>query len=200
MEPSQRFYDYLKKFISLSPEEYNRYLAPVIQVRKFQKKEQLTVAGEVEDYFNFITSGLIRKYYLRKKQEMNTQISYEGHIIHAQESYHSRQPSEYFVETIEPSTVVSIRYDDLEAAYNKSHKIERLGRLVITFSMVIKDRWQMQMLNMIPRERFLYFVTNHPELIQRVPQKYLASYLNIKPETFSRFKHLLKSISREPVA
>jgi CRP-like cAMP-binding protein len=199
MEPSSRFYEYLKKFIPLSPEEYNRYLAPVIHIREFQKKELLTVAGEVEEYFNFITKGLIRKYYLREKEEVNTQISYEGHIIHSQESYHSRQPSEYFVEAIEPSTVVSIKYNDLESAYNQSHKIERLGRLVITFSMVIKDRWQMQMLKMNPRERFLYFVTNHPELIQKVPQKYLASYLNIKPETFSRFKHLLKNISREPV-
>jgi hypothetical protein len=46
---------------------------------------------------------------------------------------------------------------------------------------------------MSPRERFLNFVTKNPELMQRVPQKYLASYLNIKPETFSRFKHLLRN-------
>jgi CRP-like cAMP-binding protein len=42
------------------------------------------------------------------------------------------------------------------------------------------------------RERFLQFVERNPELVQRVPQKYLASYLNMKPETFSRLKHLLK--------
>jgi hypothetical protein len=58
--------------------------------------------------------------------------------------------------------------------------------------MVLKDRWQIQLVKMTPRERFLNFVTRNPELMQRVPQKYLASYLNIKPETFSRFKHLLK--------
>ncbi|MEI9808160.1 MAG: hypothetical protein WDO16_09940 [Bacteroidota bacterium] len=54
----------------------------------------------------------------------------------------------------------------------------------------------MQMVKMTPRERFLNFVMKNPDLMQRVPQKYLASYLNIKPETFSRFKHLLKSHSR----
>lgn len=58
--------------------------------------------------------------------------------------------------------------------------------------MVIKDRWQLQMVKMTPRERFLNFVTKNPELIQRVPQKFLASFLHIKPETFSRFKHLIK--------
>src|SRR5690606_2642563 len=50
--------------------------------------------------------------------------------------------------------------------------------------------WQMQMIKMTPRERFLNFVMKNPELLQRVPQNYLASYLNINPETFSRFKHL----------
>ena len=64
--------------------------------------------------------------------------------------------------------------------------------MVITFTMVIKDRWQMNMIKLTPRERFLDFVHKNPDLLQRVPQKYLASYLNIQPETFSRFKHLLR--------
>jgi hypothetical protein len=63
---------------------------------------------------------------------------------------------------------------------------------VVTYAMVIKDRWQMNMVKFSPRERFIDFVTKNPELMQRVPQKYLASYLNIKPETFSRFKHMVR--------
>jgi hypothetical protein len=59
--------------------------------------------------------------------------------------------------------------------------------------MIISDSWQMQMIKMTARERFLAFVNKNPELMRRVPQKYLASYLNIKPETFSRFKHLLRN-------
>jgi CRP-like cAMP-binding protein len=154
----------------------------------------------VENYFNFITKGLIRKYYKKGSQENNTQISMEGHIILSQESFHSRTPSEYYVETIEPSTVISIHYDDLEKVFALSKKMEHLGRLVVTHTMVIKDRWQMQMIKMTPRERFLNFVMKNPELLQRVPQKHLASYLNIKPETFSRFKHLLKSNSKNAAA
>ena len=101
-------------------------------------------------------------------------------------------PSEYSIETIEPSTVVSISYDDLESVLAISKTMEHLGRMVITHTMMLKDRWQIQLVKMTPRERFLNFVTRNPELMQRVPQKFLASYLNIKPETFSRFKHLLK--------
>ena len=74
----------------------------------------------------------------------------------------------------------------------QSQKMEHLGRMVITYTMVIKDVADANGKN-APRERFLNFVTRNPELMQRVPQKYLASYLNIKPETFSRFKHLLRN-------
>lgn len=114
-------------------------------------------------------------------------------MLLSQESFHSRQPSDYFIETIEPTTVVSISYDDAEKMFASSQRMEHLGRLIVTYSMVIKDRWQIQLVKMTPRERFLNFVTKNPELMQRVPQKFLASYLNIKPETFSRFKHLIRT-------
>jgi len=190
------FLAFLNKFLPLSREEYAEYLEPYMITRSFDKKEIITQAGEVENYFNFIVKGLARKYFLKGADEMNTQISFEGHIIHAQESFHSRTISEYFVEAIEPTILQSITFDDLEKAYSMSDKMQHLGRLVVTTSMVLKDRWQNQMVMLTPRERFLRFVTRHSDLMQRVPQKYLASYLNIKPETFSRFKHLIKDYSR----
>jgi CRP-like cAMP-binding protein len=200
MDSVKSFHKYLKGFIDLSEEDFNHYLLPVIKVRRFGKKEIVLKAGEIENYFNFIVKGLVRKFYKKGHQEINTQISMENHLILSQESFHSRTPSEYSIEAIEPTTFVSISYDDLEKVYRQSHRMEHLGRLVVTFAMIIKDRWQMQMVKMTPRERFLNFVTRNPELMQRVPQKYLASYLNIKPETFSRFKHLIRSHTKTNVA
>jgi CRP-like cAMP-binding protein len=191
--------DFLNKFIPLSLDEYNELIAPFIFKRQFDKKSVITRAGEVENYLNFIDSGLARKYYRKTNEEVNTQISYEGHIIHSQESFHSRTPSEYSIEAIEPTVLSSITYECLEKMYSSSEKMQRLGRLVITATMVIKDKWQSQLVKLSPRERFISFVTRHPELMQRVPQKYLASYLNIKPETFSRFKHLVKDHSKKIV-
>ncbi|MFN4314898.1 MAG: Crp/Fnr family transcriptional regulator [Chitinophagaceae bacterium] len=193
MDTTRLFLEYIRKFVNVTDDEFVKCLMPVIRIRRFGKREYLVKAGEVENNFNFIVKGLIRKYYKKGPQEINTQISTEGHIILSQESFHSRRPSEYFVEAIEPSTVISIRHDDLEEVYSKSRKMEHLGRLVVTHTMVIKDNWQMQLIKMTARERFLNFVMKNPELLQRVPQKYLASYLNIKPETFSRFKHLLRT-------
>lgn len=193
MDSIKAFFHYLQKFSDITEEEFNKYLLPICKVRRFGKKEVLTKAGEVENHFNFIVKGLARKYYRKNHHEINTQISFEGQMLLSQESFHSRLPSEYFIEAIEPTTVVSITYDDTEKLFASSQRMERLGRLIVTYSMVIKDRWQIQLVKMTPRERFLNFVTKNPELMQRVPQKFLASYLNIKPETFSRFKHLLRT-------
>ncbi len=196
MESVKALHDFLNKFVKLTNEEFEQIFLPYIHLRKFDKKEVLTRAGEVENYINFILKGLIRKYYRKGSEEFNTQISYEGHIIHCQESFHSRTPSEYIIETIEPSVVVSFTFDDLEKIYGQSIKMEHLGRMVITQTMVLKDKWRMQLVKLTARERFLDFVTRNPQLMQRVPQKYLASYLNIKAETFSRFKHLIRNHAR----
>lgn len=196
MDSPKPFHEYLRKFIDLTDEEFQEHLIPVIRIRSFGKKETVTKAGEIEDSFNFILKGLARKFYKKGHTEINTQISYEGHLLVCQESFHSRLPSEYSIETIEPTTMVTITHDDLEKVYSSSHRMEHLARLLITYAMVLKDRWQIQLVKMTPRERFLNFVTRNPELMQRVPQKFLASYLNIKPETFSRFKHLLMAHGR----
>jgi CRP-like cAMP-binding protein len=192
MDDVRMLFQFLHKFIPLGEEEFDENIRPYVQVRQFKKREIISKLDEVEEYFNFVTQGLARKYYKKDSDEINVQLCTEGHIIHSHESFHSRTPSEYIIEAIEPTTLVSITFDDLEKIYEKSAKMERLGRLVITFSMVVKDQRQMNLIKLQPRERFLDFVHKNPELLQRVPQKFLASYLSIQPETFSRFKHLLK--------
>ena len=154
-------------------------MKPYVKLRKFDKKVIILHAGETENYINFIVSGLVRKYYKKVKLLINMQFSFEDQIIHSQESFHSRKISEFTVETIEPTVMLSISYDDLENAYAASHKMEHMGRLVITTVMTMKDAWQMQMITLSPRERFIKFVSKNPDMVQRVPQKFLASFLNI---------------------
>jgi CRP-like cAMP-binding protein len=183
---------FLNKFIALSPDEFAQYVQPHVLLRRFEAKEVVSAIGTVEDHFNFLLVGLARTYYFKNGQEVVIQIATEGHIIHAQESFHSRQPSAYCVETIEPCRFASITYHDLETIYASSPKMQHLGRLVITYTMLLKEKMQLQAATLSARERFLHFMEKHPTLLRRVPQKYVASYLNIKPETFSRFKHLLR--------
>lgn len=193
---STEFVKFLRQFVPLTDAAVRNELLPIISIREFSKKEIITAAGEVENHMNFINKGLIRKYYKAGDAEHIVQLSIEGHLITSQESFYTRTPSEYYVETIEPSVLISVTFDDLERLFASSHQFERLGRLVTVHTMVLKDKWQTSLIMQQPRERFLNFIGNYPQIIQRVPQKYLASYLNIKPETFSRFKHLLRTKSR----
>lgn len=192
MDSVRPFFLFLHKFIDLTEDEFESVIKPYLEIRHFKKKELILKIGEVESYFNYILTGLVRKYYKKGSEEITIQISTEGHIVQSQESFHSRHASDYYVEAVEPTTLISVNYDNLEKVFAYSAKMERLGRLVVTFTMVLRDRWQTNLIRLSPRERFLDFVHKNPELLQRVPQKYLASYLNIQPETFSRFKHLLR--------
>ena len=192
MEPIRQFFEYLNRFVPLDEAEFNEVIQPRIQLRKFGKKEIITQAGETEQYLNFIEKGLARKYFRKGDEEYITQISMEDQMIYSQESFYSQTPSDYFVEAIEPTTLISVNREDLDNIFSTSATMERLGRKIVTFVLVLTERWHMSLLKMSPRERFISFVQNNPEMMQRTPQKYLASLLNIQPETFSRFKHLLK--------
>ena len=198
MEPLELFLSFLNKFVPLTAEEFQTVIVPYIEVRTFKKKEVVAWAGETEEYINFVARGLLRKYFTKDKSENITQISREGQIIHSQESFYSRTPSNFTVDAIEPSTLLSVSYPHLEAVFQTNAKMERMGRLIVTYIMGINDRWQLSLLKLSPRERFVSFVQNNSELMQRVPQKYLASLLNIQPETFSRFKHLLRNAPPTP--
>src|SRR5258708_3900826 len=190
---------YLSRYVPLSNEEF-AFLADKLVIRNFDKKQQLVKVGEVETRLNFIVKGLARKFFYSGKTEVITQIAREGEMISSSASFLSSTPSPYIVETIELATVFSLSKKQLEKLYDSSPRMERIGRLVITHLFLQKEEWEHESIRMDTRERFLHFVQNNPDLLQRVPQKYLASYLNMKPETFSRLKHLIhRQPSAEPV-
>ena len=187
---------YVSGYVALTKEEF-AVVADRLVIRTIEKKQLLVKAGEVEEYLNFIVKGLARMYFYKNKTEVITNIAREGEIISSSSSFLSGTPSNYYVETLEPSTFLSISRQQLEQAYKESPSIERLGRLMTTYFVLQKEAWELECMRLDTRERFLRFVGNNPELLLRVSQKYLASYLNMKPETFSRLKHLLRT--RTPV-
>jgi CRP-like cAMP-binding protein len=178
---------YISRYVALSNEEF-AFLADKLVIRNFDKKQQLVKVGEIETYLNFIVKGLARKYFYKGKTEVITQIAREGEMINSSASFLSGAASPYIVEALEPVTVFSISRRQLEKLYEASPRMERIGRMVITHLFLQKEEWEHECIRMDTRQRFLHFIENNADLLQRVPQKYLASYLNMKPETFSRLK------------
>jgi len=182
---------YLSGYLPLSRTEF-QLLLPFIEIREYDKKAKITREGEVERYFNIIAKGLVRKYLPIRGGEQIIQLAVEGHIIHSELSFFYRTPSGSVVETIEPTVLLSISYESLEQMYSQFPKVERLGRLIVSDLFIKKDFRYFDQLRKSTRERFLDYIKTHSHMLQRVPQKYIASYLNIKPETFSRLKHLMR--------
>ena len=181
---------YLQRFMTITMDELKMLLS-YCEMRQVEKRTILVKEGEVDNYLNMVVKGLVMKYVRVKKSDMILQLATEGHVIHSEISFLTRSPSLVFVETLEPTIMVSLTYDKMEEALDKFPQGERLGRLILTGMYVKKEESRYYRLLRSPRERFLDYINAHPHMLQRVPQKYLASYLNIKPETFSRMKHMV---------
>ena len=184
----------LQRFFPVN-EEQSKFLMPYLKVRQFDKKTIILNEGEVEQHLSMVVKGLVRKYVKRSKKDTTLQLATEGHLIDSEISYLRREPSQVIIETIEPSVLVSLTYDDMQEVLEKMPGANKMGRLLLTAMFMKKDERLYKQLQLSTRERFLEYNQNHPHMLQRVPQKYLASYLNIKPETFSRLKHLIRKQS-----
>lgn len=182
-------YAYLKRFMELSRSDFDM-LVPFLELRTFDKKTIMVQQGEVDNYLNIVLKGLVRKYVRTQKGEVTIQLATEGHVVQSEISFHKRIPSDVILETLENTVVASIHYENMQQALQTLPFAEALGRSIVVHMFIKRDLSYMDQLKMTTRERFLRYLTNHPHMLQRVPQKVLASYLNIKPETFSRLKHL----------
>ena len=184
---------YLSRFAEFDEKDL-QLLSRLGETRSFDKKVRLVNEGEADQYLNLVIKGLIRKYVVRGDEEIITQLAMEGQLVSSSVSFLSGEPSCYIVETIEPTLLYSISRDQIEYLYTLGSKWEHIGRMIMTDLYLQKEKRDLERVCYSIRERFLRFVDQHPELLIRVPQKYLASYLQIQPETFSRLKHLLQTV------
>lgn len=191
MENYRALQEFIGKFIVISPEEFGA-LKKSISLLHIRKRDIITRAGETELYLYFVAKGLIREYFYKGTKQITTDIISEGTITGSVTSFFTGAPSHYCLEAMEPCTLFGIHKASLELLYRTDRKWEKFGR-ILTAHFLLQQEWEiLNIARFSPRERFLHFTNRHRELLQRVPQKYLASYLQIKPETFSRMKHLLK--------
>jgi len=183
---------FVSKYVALTDEEFG-YFESFFEVRHFKKRELLIREGEVEKHLNYIDSGSAMIFFQKGKEEIVMEFGIENDVISCFNSFFSQKPSHFSIEAMESLTVFSITLENLEALFAYSVKIETLGRLFTREAYLRKTDFDYHRARTTTEKRFVEFVQNNGHLIQRIPQKYLASYLGIKPETFSRMKHLIRN-------
>ena len=181
---------FINQHIELTDEEFET-LASKLHPVSFEKKTKVVDIGEVATTVYFVTKGITRRYFFRGKQEVITHLVKEGGLMGSVISFLTGEPSRYILETIEPVTALAISKQDLESLFLSDKKWEKFGRKIITSFFLQIEYHTLDNIKYSTRERFVNFMKQSPDLVLRVPQKYLASYLEIQPETFSRLKHLM---------
>lgn len=170
-----------------STEEWNEF-SKTWKPFSFPRNYTITDFGMVEPYFYFIAEGVVRGYFIRNGEEYSIGFSYKGEFSGAYDSFVTRKPAQYGMETLSETTGLKISHNDLMSLFDRFKIFERWGRLFNQHIMVGFGVFLQSILADSAEERFNRLVQQSPHIFQLVPQKHLASYLGMTPETFSRMR------------
>lgn len=179
-------FDFLSKYITLSEEEKNTIIAFDI-FRSVKKGTLLLSEGQRSNTEYFVLKGCLRTYYIIDGEEKTTEFytEMEGLTPHC---VITKKPSEYCIVSIEDSIIIASNAGMDAEMFEKFPKFETLCRLrseqLLADNQLLFDEFKTSS----PEQRYLNLLQNKPDLVQRVPQHQLASYLGITPQSLSRMR------------
>lgn len=183
--------DNIFKIVSLTEEEKLLFLSK-IETKHYKSKTLILEAGEICKHSYFVNSGILRSFTINDNiVEHVLHFACEGWWIGDMYSLFSQKPGNLFIEVLEDSEVVLLSKEHQDELYNKIPKLERFFRILTENSLVAHQERLMDNLSLSAEERFEKFCSKYPTLIQKVPQKHIASYIGVTPEFFSKMKAIL---------
>lgn len=179
-------FDFISKYISLTEDEKNAILSLDL-FRSVKKGTTLLKKGQKSQDSYFVLKGCIRIYYIVDGEEKTTAFYTEMDAL-TPHCVINKAPSEYFISCVEDS-ILTVSNADMEVEINsKFPKFELMCR-ILAEELLAKQQIDFdEFKTSSPEQRYLNLIQNRPDLIQRVPQHQLASYLGIKPQSLSRLR------------
>ena len=184
----QELIEYITKFIQPNEEELEDILRD-IQYTRFVKNEFLIRQGEMTQSLMFILKGVARAYYISEQElEHTSDFIFEGQPVIHIEAFTKNTPSSVNIVAIEDTEIIWVSRDVFFNFLEKHPKYEGVLRDMIMNYMSIEMQ-HMKLVRMgSSRERYEALLKHRPDIIRRVPLKYIASYLNMALETLSRIR------------
>ncbi len=156
-------------------------------IKHYKKNDVLLAEGQYATECYFVLKGCLRSYYLTDDEEKTTAFFIENEAI-TPVSYATNKPSKYFISCLEDAIVTIGNKTTTKSILSKYPEINQLF-ININEEQLASSRESLDSyINLSPENRFKKLVDERPDLIQRVPQYHLASYLGIKPQSLSRIK------------
>ncbi len=178
---------FLEQFSILTDYE-KRGLAEKLNIQSFKEKEIIQEYGKIPTHCFCVLQGLVRQYEIIEGIEKTTEIYSESHPAISSEYYSQNIPSKVILECSEPSIlIVGDRENDLKL-------IKEFPVLQTIMMQMIEKEWEKSKQSLTdfktssPEQRYLNFLNNRKDLLNRVPNTQIASYLGITPESLSRIK------------
>ena len=193
---STKLVDYFARFMPLTDAEA-KALAEESQLATYAKGTLLLQEGQVAKECYFVLQGCVRQYYLVEGEERTTQFFTEEQWVVSLKSFAQQVPADHYLVCNEETTLVVGTAEKENQLYRRFPKFEALSRMVLERNLAEQQESTARYLTDNPEQRYLNLLKARPELLQRVPQYQLASYLGVKPESLSRIR---KRIARRPPA
>jgi len=178
---------YIAQFMPLS-EEVARGIVQNMNFQTFKKGGLLLREGQAAKFCYFVLKGCVRQYFMVDGEEKTTHFYTEGQPVTPYEGAYREQPSKYFLACIE-DTVLSVSTPEAQVAFfEKFPHLEPARQMAMAEEMGKSQEMLSNYILNSPEARYLNLLKTRPDLLDRVPQYQLASYLGIKPESLSRIR------------
>lgn len=196
MQPVARFISAIKLFCPALTAKEIEYLANVVFVQELKSKQYYLQSGALQSNIGFVCSGLLRGFYVDGNgKEITVQFVQEDQYAVDCAALIRQKPSSYNFQCKEDTIVVNIPVEHIQYAYRNFPMIERFGRLIaqeiVAITQIRIESFQCSN----AEDRYLNFITNHPDLFRRVSLTDLSSYLGIERPSLSRIRRKFKEKS-----
>lgn len=183
--------DHLNAYLSLTEEETTE-LEKRVKPKTVKRRQFILSSGDICKHYSFIVEGCFKMYKVDENaKEHNLHFAVENQWITDIGSFHSEQPSQLYIEAIEPSQILQISKQDLIYFYEQSIKINRIFRVIVENEFVLLQNRLLQTISTSTEQRYLEFIELYPNLFNRISNVQVASYLGITPEFLSNIRKKL---------
>lgn len=184
----QPLLNYLENYWQIE-ESTVKILEECVVEKKLKRREHLLTEGRYCKHLNFVVKGVVRVYHTDKNGgQHNLQFASEGKWLTDFNSLYNNIPSALCIQTLEPSTILQIKQNDLFHLYDNSPLFDRNMRIVTENAFILQQERVLQHISATAYKRYLYFLQKYPEVSNRISNVQIASYIGVTPEFLSAIR------------
>ncbi len=155
---------------------------------ELERNEYLKVKGSIDTNVYLVKNGSLRIFVVDKNEEHTIRFGYKDNLIVSLDSFLNEKPSDFYIQALKRTTVKVINKEKYTSFIESSDENKRMWLDILESFILQQMERERDILTSSPLERYNRVLKRSPQLFQEIPNKYIASYLRMTPETLSRIK------------